>query len=70
MVGLDLTSRLSSRYLVCYDGLTLGCSCRESLARQAGGLGGEVEFREDSLAIGDFRVGVSLQGSANSRIYM
>ena len=52
---------------MCYNGLTLGCSCRESLARQAGGLGGEVELREDLPAIGDFRVGASLQGSANSR---
>ena len=51
---------------MCYDGLTLGCSCRESLAGQAGGLGGEVELREDSLAIGDLRAGASLQGSANS----
>ena len=48
-------------------GLTLGCSCKESLARQDGGLGEEVELREDSLAIGDFRVEASLQGSANSR---
>ena len=31
-------------YLVCYDELTLGCSCKEGLARQAGELGGEVEL--------------------------
>ena len=52
---------------MCYDGLTLGCSCRESLARKAGGLGGVVELREDSPAIRDFRAGASLQGSSNSR---
>ena len=52
---------------MCYDGLTLGCSCREGLARQAGELGGEVELRENSPAIRDFRVGASLQGSPNSR---
>ena len=43
-----------------YDGLTLGCSCREGLARQAGELRGEVELRENSPAIRDFRVGASL----------
>ena len=46
---------------MCYDELTLGFSCRERLARQAGGLGGEVELREDSPAIRDFRAGASLQ---------
>ena len=34
---------------------------------QAGGLGGEVELREDAPVIGDFQVGASLQGSANSK---
>ena len=52
---------------MCYDGLTLDCSCREGLARQAGELGGEVELQENSLAIRDFRAGVSLHGSPNSR---
>ena len=47
-------------YLVCDDGLTLGCSCREGLARQAGELGGKVEFRENLPAIRDFRAEVSL----------
>ena len=40
---------------MCCDGLTLGCLCREGLARQAGELGGEVELRENSSAIKDFR---------------
>ena len=39
---------------MCYDGLTLGCSCREGLARQAGELGGEVELRENSSTVRDF----------------
>ena len=39
---------------MCYDGLTLGCSCRERLTTKVGGLGGEVELREDLPAIGDF----------------
>ena len=52
---------------MCYDGLTLGCLCREGLARQIGELGGEVELREDSPAIRNFHVGASLQGSPNSR---
>ena len=52
---------------MCYDGLTLGCSCREGLARKAGELGGEIELRENSSAIRDFLAGVSLQGSPHSR---
>ena len=35
---------------MCYDGLTLGCSCREGLARQTGELGGEVKLRESRLS--------------------
>ena len=52
---------------MCYDGLTLGCLCKEGLARQTGELGGEDELRENSSAIRDFRVGASLQGSLDSR---
>ena len=54
-------------YLVCDDGQTLGYSCREGLARQAGELGGEVELRENLPAIRDFRDGASLQSSPDSR---
>ena len=50
-----------------YEGLTLGCSCREGLARQAGELGGEVELRENSPDIRDFQAGASLQGSPKSK---
>ena len=54
-------------YLVCDDGLTLGCSCKEGLARLASELGGEVKLRENSLVIRDFLVGASLQGFPDSR---